>query len=165
MNKMNPRKRTATIVAGLVAAAAIGGAIGAGTYALSDNAATTPSIGGIYQRTHRGVVEITATIITKPPLAQERQQAPGSGWVYDDQGRIVTDEHVVEDADALLSASGTARSIRPPSSAARARPFSRSSRRTCPRLCSIRSRSGTPTTCASATNSSSLATPSDSSRR
>jgi len=96
---MNPRKRTAAIVAGIVGAAAIGAVAGAGTYTVLSESKL--SIGGIYDRTHRGVVEITTSATTMPPLAQEQQQAQGSGWIYDDQGHLVTNQHVVADADTL----------------------------------------------------------------
>ena len=96
--EMNRRTRTVAFVAGILGTA-VGAGAGAGTYAvLSDG---TLSIGSIYDQTHRGVVEITTTAVTKPPLAQEHQQAEGSGWVYDDKGDIVTNAHVVADADTL----------------------------------------------------------------
>jgi putative serine protease PepD len=99
---MNSRTRSAVIVVGILGAAVLGAGTGAGTYAvLSDNGTTVLSIGSIYERTYRGVVEITATITTKPPLPQEQQQAQGSGWVYDSQGHIVTNEHVVVEAETL----------------------------------------------------------------
>jgi S1-C subfamily serine protease len=78
---------------------ALGAGVGAGTYAvLSENKL---SIASIYDRTHEGVVEITTTMTTRPPFAQEQQQAQGSGWVYDSQGHVVTNQHVVADADTL----------------------------------------------------------------
>ena len=116
---MNARTRTAAIAAGLVGAVAVGAAAGGGTYALlSDNGTTVVrqvtvqgsqpaavsklSIGSIYDLTYRGVVEITATGTAAAPFGgQEQQQAQGSGWVYDGQGHIVTNQHVVANADTL----------------------------------------------------------------
>jgi putative serine protease PepD len=116
---MNPRTRTATIVAGLVGAVAVAAAAGGGTYALlSDNGTTVVrqvtvqgsqpaavsklSIGSIYDLAYRGVVEITASGTTAAPFGgQEQQQAQGSGWVYDGNGNIVTNQHVVAGADTL----------------------------------------------------------------
>jgi putative serine protease PepD len=116
---MNPRTRTATIAAGLLGAAVVGAGAGAGTYALlSDNGTTVVrqvtvqgsqpasasklSIGSIYDLTYRGVVEITATGSTAAPFGgQEQQQAQGSGWVFDSDGHIVTNQHVVAGADTL----------------------------------------------------------------
>ena len=97
--QLNARTRTAAIVVSLAAAIALGAGVGAGTYAVLSK--DKLSIASIYDRTHEGVVEITTTMTTRPPLAQEHQHAQGSGWVYNNQGDIVTNEHVVADADTL----------------------------------------------------------------
>jgi S1-C subfamily serine protease len=93
------------VVAGILGAAAVGAGIGAGTYALLSNDGTTVArglpIGSIYDLAHRGVVEITASMRTRPPLAQEVDTAQGSGWIYDSAGHIVTNQHVVGGADKL----------------------------------------------------------------
>ena len=47
----------------------------------------------IYNRTHSGVVEITVTL--------PGGQAQGSGFVYDSNGHIVTNEHVVDGASSI----------------------------------------------------------------
>jgi putative serine protease PepD len=47
----------------------------------------------VYNRTHRGVVEITVT--------QPGGQAQGSGFVYDSSGHIVTNDHVVDGASTI----------------------------------------------------------------
>ena len=147
---MQPRTRTAVLVAGLAGAVAIGAVVGARTYSVLEGG--EPSVGSIYDRTHRGVVEITTTATTKPPLPPEQQHAQGSGWVYDERGDVVTDQHVVASADPAF-ASGTARSTRRPSSAATLRRISRWSSRHPPRS-STRSRSETQTRSTSATESS-----------
>ncbi len=117
---MNPRTRTAAIVAGLVGTAAVAAGAGAGTYALlADGGGTTVvrqvtvqgsqpasesklSIGSIYDLANRGVVQITATGSSTAPFGgQEQQQAQGSGWVFDNEGHIVTNQHVVSGADTL----------------------------------------------------------------
>src|SRR5919198_853250 len=46
----------------------------------------------------KGVVEITTSGTT---FAGEQQQAQGSGWVYDSDGHIVTNQHVVAGADSI----------------------------------------------------------------
>ena len=97
--QLNTRTRTVAIVVGLAGAVALGAGVGAGTYAVLSK--DKLSVASIYDRTHQGVVEITTTMTTMPPFAQEQQQAQGSGWVYDNQGDIVTNEHVVADADTL----------------------------------------------------------------
>jgi S1-C subfamily serine protease len=115
----NPRKRTAAIVAALVATAGVGAAAGAGTYSLlSDSNSTVVrevtvqgsepaaqsslSIPAIYSSNYKGVVEITTTGATSTPFGgEQQQQAQGSGWVYDTEGHIVTNQHVVANATSI----------------------------------------------------------------
>ena len=115
------RRRTLSTAAVLVAAAAIGVG-GAATYAglapegtrtvvrqetvsNGEPAANTTglSVSDIYQRTQKGVVEITVTTSqsTNPLGGQQTQQAQGSGFVYDSNGRIITNQHVVEGATSI----------------------------------------------------------------
>src|SRR6266516_445286 len=114
-----PRTRAAAIVAALLATAGLGDAAGAGTYALFADKGTTVvrqvtvqgsqpasetklSIPSIYDLAYKGVVELTATGATPAPFGgQEQQQAQGSGWVYDSDGHIVTNQHVVANANSL----------------------------------------------------------------
>jgi S1-C subfamily serine protease len=53
-------------------------------------------ISELYKRVSPGVVFI-----------QAGQRATGSGWVYDDQGHIVTNDHVVEEANSFTVRIGT----------------------------------------------------------
>ena len=114
------RRRTLSTAAVLVAAAGLGVG-GAATYAgLSPDSqplirqvtvtggeqaadTTGPSISDIYQSTYKGAVEITVTSGGSPtPFGgQESQQALGSGFVIDEQGHIVTNEHVVDGATSI----------------------------------------------------------------
>jgi putative serine protease PepD len=115
------RRRTLSTAAVLVAAAAIGVG-GAATYAglapegtrtivrqetvsNGEPAANTTglSVSDIYQRTQKGVVEITVATSqsTNPFGGQQTQQAQGSGFVYDSNGRIITNQHVVEGATSI----------------------------------------------------------------
>lgn len=115
------RRRTLSTAAVLVAAAAIGVG-GAATYAglapegtrtvvrqetisNGEPAANTTglSVSDIYQRTQKGVVEITVTTSqsTNPFGGQQTQQAQGSGFVYDSNGRIITNQHVVDGATSI----------------------------------------------------------------
>ena len=112
-------KRMLAFAAALVAAAALG----ALTYAaLTSNPtktvvrqvtvtnaqpaanAGTLSVNAIYTKAYKGVVEISVTTgssSTFPFGNSQSQQAEGSGFVYDNQGDIVTDQHVVDGAQSL----------------------------------------------------------------
>jgi putative serine protease PepD len=67
----------------------------------SDN--TGLSVSDIYRNSYKGVVEITVTSEgQQTPLGgQQAQQALGSGFVYDDQGHIITNDHVVDGATSI----------------------------------------------------------------
>jgi S1-C subfamily serine protease len=111
---MNPnRMRRIRPALALVATAGLAAAGGAGIYAAttteepdtvvrqvtvadsSPAAATTSglSVSEIYERTHRGVVEITVT--------GAGSQGQGSGFVYDREGHVVTNQHVVESGGSI----------------------------------------------------------------
>ena len=123
---MKPRTtRTATIAAALVVAAGVGAGGGAATYAaLSEGdgsgtrtvlpaAVETPqpaastsesmSVSEIYEQTYKSVVEITSISSQSTPFGGEEEQAQGqgSGFVYDGEGHIVTNQHVVDGADTV----------------------------------------------------------------
>jgi S1-C subfamily serine protease len=114
---MRRTPRTATLVAALLAAAAVGVGAGAGAYALFGGSSTVVrqvtvessqpassvnglTVGEVYNRAYKGVVEITVTS-TPDSFSGASQQAQGSGWVYDANGDIVTNEHVVAHADSI----------------------------------------------------------------
>ena len=111
-----------SLVAAVVAGAVIGVGGGAATYAAlssgdsktvvrqvtvtdsqSTSSASRLSVNAVYQRTHKGVVEITVSgAAQESPLGgQGRQQSQGSGFVYDSEGHVVTNEHVVAGADSV----------------------------------------------------------------
>jgi putative serine protease PepD len=110
--------RTLSLAAAFVAAAGIGVG-GAATYAaLSDDGTRTVvrqvtvdgsepaasgsplSVNQIYQRTQKGVVEITvAAEGSESPFGGPQGQ--GSGFVYDRQGHVVTNQHVVQGASSV----------------------------------------------------------------
>jgi S1-C subfamily serine protease len=112
--------RTLSLAAALVAAAGIGVG-GAATYAAlsSDGtrtvvrqvtvedsepaASASPlSVNQIYRRTYKGVVEITVTAeASESPFGGPQAQGQGSGFVYDRQGHIVTNQHVVQGASSI----------------------------------------------------------------
>jgi putative serine protease PepD len=107
--------RTAFVLAGLVAALGLGAGAGIATYAtldddsatvvrevtVSDSEASTTTDGEgvsaatIYDRVHRGVVEISTTSFAGGVAAQ------GSGFVYDGEGHVVTNQHVVAGANEI----------------------------------------------------------------
>jgi len=115
----NPSKRAFSIAAALVGAAAIGSIVGAGTVVALDDSATVVrevrvegseptsqtsglSASQVYQHAYRSVVEITATGSSPSQFeGPDRQQAQGSGFVYDDEGHVVTNQHVVDGADSV----------------------------------------------------------------
>jgi putative serine protease PepD len=117
------RRPPSTLVAALVAAALIGaGASAAVVLAVDRGASTTVvrqvtvgsgaepaaassalSVSQVYERARRGVVEIEVTTggDTTPFGGGGREQAQASGFVYDTNGDIVTNEHVVDRATSV----------------------------------------------------------------
>jgi putative serine protease PepD len=107
--------------AAALAAAVVGGGAGATIYATmldhgstaaaaaSTSAATAVadttsqlSVAEIYARSSKSVVEIeVTTTVTSPFGDSQEQQAEGTGFVYDEQGHIVTNEHVVDGATSV----------------------------------------------------------------
>ena len=61
------------------------------------------SISEIYKRAYKGVVEIMVTTQAQadPFGGSQSQQAQGSGWVYDRNGDIVTNDHVVSGSQSV----------------------------------------------------------------
>jgi putative serine protease PepD len=68
-------------------------------------ASSDVSVADVYRRAHASVVEITVTTQSSSGLPfgreSETQQAQGSGFVYDEQGHIVTNQHVVDGAESI----------------------------------------------------------------
>ena len=64
---------------------------------------TTPlSINEIYRRSYRGVVQIrVSSQVASQFGGSQTQQAEGSGFVYDMNGNIVTNDHVVAGAKSV----------------------------------------------------------------
>jgi putative serine protease PepD len=109
-------KRFVVPFVALLAAAVLGGVASVGLWeAVDDDAApvaataTTTvnrpvavrsgSVADIYEATIPGVVEITAQ--TQAPGQPGAATATGSGWVLDSEGRIVTNQHVVDGASEV----------------------------------------------------------------
>lgn len=118
---MKARPSLLTLMAAVVAGALIGAGGGVGTYAAlssgdsktvvrqvtvgdSQPAASTSglSVNAIYKLAHRGVVEVKVNSQTSDPFGgTRRQSAEGSGFVYDTGGRVITNQHVVDNATSV----------------------------------------------------------------
>src|SRR5918911_1994664 len=65
----------------------------------------TLSVNAIYRNAYKGVVEITVTSQSSSPGTfgggSQTQKAQGSGFVYDANGDIVTNQHVVDGAESV----------------------------------------------------------------
>src|SRR5919197_6375701 len=65
----------------------------------------TLSVNSIYRRAYQGVVELTVTSQRSSPGTfgggSQTQKAQGSGFVYDANGDIVTNQHVVDGAESV----------------------------------------------------------------
>jgi putative serine protease PepD len=112
-----PRRSRIPLIASLLAAACVGAGGGALLYsAFGSNDSTTVvrqvtvkdtqpasqaplSVGTIYRNNYKGVVEITVS--TSSSSGFGGAQAEGSGWVYDQNGNIVTNQHVVNEAESI----------------------------------------------------------------
>jgi putative serine protease PepD len=115
-----PPRRIPILVMTLLATLAVG--VGAGAVAYSTFSSDTKTVvqqvpvdsseptassstltaAEIYRNTHRSVVEITVGSVQVDPFGGEQQQrGQGSGFVYDSEGHIVTNDHVVEGADTV----------------------------------------------------------------
>ena len=66
---------------------------------------SSTSVGAIYKNSHEAVVEIavTSTGGSSPSGGDGggAQQAQGSGFVYDEQGHVITNQHVVDGAESV----------------------------------------------------------------
>ena len=111
-------KQVTAILAALLLGAGVGGAVGAAVAVETDSdpasqtaavqnepvAQTTSSVAALYKRVKDSVVEIHAAnggsqSQTLPDTTPG--EATGSGFVIDDEGHIVTNQHVVDGADSV----------------------------------------------------------------
>jgi len=118
------RSRTAGVIAGgVLLAALIGGGVGAATIAAlgdggsgatttvvreaaqptnptsSQVADSTESVADIAKNSLPSVVDITVTTSGgDPQTGNQPARAEGSGWVYDDQNHVITNQHVVDNS-------------------------------------------------------------------
>jgi putative serine protease PepD len=113
------RSSTLTLAAALLAGAFIGAGGGALTYAafaddtktvaeqpsggtLQPAATTGLSVNEIYRRAREAVVEVRVSgRVPDAFRGSAPQQGQGSGFVYDEEGHVITNHHVVEGADSV----------------------------------------------------------------
>jgi putative serine protease PepD len=117
---MTRASRIAVTAAAAVGIAAAGAGVGAGLYSQLDSSSTTTTVvspaaqavaaesGGltlhdIYEHTYQGVVDLRVTSSGGGSqfFGGGSQQAEGSGFVYDTDGHIVTNQHVVGDGGSI----------------------------------------------------------------
>jgi putative serine protease PepD len=116
-----PRRLRTPLIASLLAAACLGAGGGALLYAafstkpstktvvkrvtVNDtqpaSSATPLSVNEIYRRAYKGVVQITVSTSGSSDGFQQPGEAQGSGWVYDSNGDVVTDQHVIAGANSI----------------------------------------------------------------
>ena len=117
---MKQRSRIPMIAMILLGTLALGAGAGAVTYSVAHPSSTKTVVrqvpvqngsptadsngltpGDIYRQTYQGVVEITVSSPQQTPMGNQEAQAQGSGFVIDSDGHIVTNEHVVDNADSV----------------------------------------------------------------
>jgi len=119
---MNPRRSRIPLIASLLAALCVGAGGGALLYSAfgSNGGSTTTvvrqvsvkdtqpaaeaplSVNAIYRNNYQGVVEIKVSTTSSQGFGGSgAQQAEGSGFVYDSDGHIATNAHVVEGANSI----------------------------------------------------------------
>jgi putative serine protease PepD len=112
-------KRPLIRIAALTSAFALAASAGAATYAVLDDPAVREvrvvagspvastsalAVAQVYDRAHASVVELTVSGATETdPFGAPggTAEAQGSGFVYDDEGHIVTNAHVVDGAETV----------------------------------------------------------------
>ena len=109
------RPRTGLVLAGLAAALVLGLGLGAAAFAVLDDSTTTVvrrvtvqepepvgdgemPVSEIYNQVSKAVVEIAAT---GGSTFGSQASAQGSGFIYDEDGHVVTNQHVVAGASSI----------------------------------------------------------------
>ena len=101
----------ALLAAGVAVGAALGLTHGGATRTVTVGAAAGPvpaanvtselTVGQIAARVTKSVVEVVASDGGSGGLGQRSTQAEGTGWVYDSDGHIVTNQHVISGASSV----------------------------------------------------------------
>ena len=71
------------------------------TTAAAAPARSATDVSALYERVSPGVVSVETRATQQTPLGTQRGLGTGSGFVLDRQGHILTNEHVVENADSV----------------------------------------------------------------
>ena len=113
------RRTLIVVLLAVLAIGAGGGAVAAGAFesgtktvvrqvtvaaAEPASASSALSVNETYRRTYKGVVQVTVTSAQSSPVplgGSQTQTAEGSGFVYDTNGDIVTNQHVVDGASSV----------------------------------------------------------------
>jgi len=118
---MSRATRVVLTIAAAVAIAALGAGAGAALFSSFGSTSTTTTvlspaaqavvaesapgttINGVYRHTYQGVVDLTVTSSSSQSFGggAATQQAEGSGFVYDKNGHVVTNQHVVADGGKI----------------------------------------------------------------
>ncbi len=64
-------------------------------------AQSATNVAALYERVRPGVVSVETRSTRRTPLGPQEGGGSGSGFVIDDEGSILTNDHVVEDADTV----------------------------------------------------------------
>ena len=60
------------------------------------------TVNAVYRMYSSGVVQVTSNVVTQTYFGQDQAQALGSGFVIDKDGHVVTNYHVVQDAEEVF---------------------------------------------------------------
>jgi serine protease Do len=107
MGRMNTWKRKLIIILAVLAIAVGAYTVGSGMYFVSQNVSASPAlysqdtVTSIYEKSSPAVVEIDITQTATGFFGSSIMEGQGSGFLVDDQGHILTNNHVVTNASSV----------------------------------------------------------------